>query len=185
MDLSAFAEHIGFLNPVKQCKLEALAEIPVGKWRRHRGGEATPNIGITQTVKSIEVTDEFVEMFDVVNSETARFSADGFVVHNSAAAMMKVAMLNCYQALERPFGKRISTRYGRIVTLWNSPNDIAHEVRLVMQVHDEMVWEVRKKIAQPFAEWVKNQMETAITGFRCPIVAETGIGPDLETAKGG
>lgn len=104
-------------------------------------------------------------------------------IQGSAAALIKIAMLNIHNELYRPFGDRISDRYGRIVTLWKSKNNMAHEVRLMMQVHDEVVFEVRNEIVDKFAPWLQKTMETAATGFLVPIVAEYGIGPTYEDAK--
>lgn len=103
-------------------------------------------------------------------------------IQGSAAALIKVAMRNIYRDLIRPHGYKRSTRYGRVLTCWKAPS-LAHEVRLIMQVHDELVFEVREEIAEPFSRWLRHKMETAITAFKIPIIAEAGIGPDVESAK--
>jgi DNA polymerase-1 len=105
-----------------------------------------------------------------------------YTIQGSAAALIKIAMRNIYRDLIRPHGYKRSTRYGRLLTCWGAPS-LAHEVRLVMQVHDELVFEVRQEIAVPFSKWLRHKMETAVTAFKIPIIAEAGIGPDVESAK--
>jgi hypothetical protein len=34
-------------------------------------------------VESVVITDEFIDMYDVIDSDSGRFMADGVVVHNS------------------------------------------------------------------------------------------------------
>jgi len=56
---------------------------------------------------------------------------------------------------------------------------------MLLQVHDELVFEVEKSEAHAFGKWVKNVMEAAIK-LRVPIVAEVKIGPnwqDMEKLK--
>lgn len=82
-DSAIFAKTIGFLNPVKQRKLEA---VTVSDKHQAKG------VGRVINVKSVEITDEFVPMYDVVNSESHTFSLEGLVTHNSEADMMKRAL---------------------------------------------------------------------------------------------
>jgi DNA polymerase-1 len=105
-----------------------------------------------------------------------------FTIQGGAAALIKIATRNISNALIRPHGYKVSNRYGRLLTCWGAAS-MAHEVRLVMQVHDELVFEVREEIAAPFAKWLQHMMETAVTGLSIPLVAEAGIGPDIESAK--
>lgn len=95
-----------------------------------------------------------------------------YTIQGSTAALIKIAMLNIYDELIRPHGFKVSKKYGRVLTLWRSNNNLAHEVRMVMQVHDEIVFEVREEIAEPFMKWVRYMMETAITGVSVPVIAE-------------
>ncbi|MBI2385854.1 MAG: DNA polymerase I [Elusimicrobia bacterium] len=56
---------------------------------------------------------------------------------------------------------------------------------MLLQVHDELVFECAKSEAPAFGAWVKKVMEAAIT-LRVPVVAEVKIGPnwqDMEKAK--
>ena len=56
---------------------------------------------------------------------------------------------------------------------------------LLLQVHDELVFEVEKAEAPAFGHWIKSEMEAAIK-LRVPVVAEVKIGPnwqDMEKLK--
>ncbi|MCR4295157.1 MAG: DNA polymerase, partial [Elusimicrobia bacterium] len=56
---------------------------------------------------------------------------------------------------------------------------------MLLQVHDELVFEVGKEEAHAFGKWVKGVMEEAIK-LRVPVVAEVKIGPnwqDMEKIK--
>lgn len=106
-----------------------------------------------------------------------------YTIQGSAGALIKKAMLDIYRELRRPFGYQVHPTYRRVVTLWGSDDNLAHEAQIVGQVHDELQCYARREIAEPFAKWVVHKMETAMTGFRVPIVAEAGIGLSMEDAK--
>ncbi|HKG12247.1 MAG TPA: DNA polymerase, partial [Pyrinomonadaceae bacterium] len=83
-DSQRFAEQIGFMNPAKQSKLAAVTP---------RGYVGDSEIyGRAVRVKSVEITGEMVEMYDVVDSDTERFMANGMITHNSSADIIKRAM---------------------------------------------------------------------------------------------
>ena len=77
-----FVERIGFADSSKNKKALAL---PIPK----RDGERIQGRSIK--VKNVVVTDEFIDMYDVVNSESGRFIANGLVVHNSACGCVPIA----------------------------------------------------------------------------------------------
>ena len=57
--------------------------------------------------------------------------------------------------------------------------------KLLLQVHDELVFEVREDAAERTAAAVKEVMEAACAPARTlsvPLVVETGFGTDWETA---
>lgn len=82
-------------------------------------------------------------------------------IQGSAADIMKLAMINIYKGLpERP---------------WVTP---------VMQIHDELIFEVPINRLEETARWVKATMETPIPGFDVPIIADAKAGPNWADAKG-
>jgi DNA polymerase-1 len=125
-DTPAFAAQIGFMNPAKQAKLSAV--VP----------EAFVNdseiYGRAVRVKSVEVTDEWVEMYDVMDSASERFMANGMVTHNSSADIIKRALRLLHDRLK------------------------GTEARVVNVVHDEVVVECPEEGAEEFARVVEKAM---------------------------
>lgn len=142
-DMPIFSARIGFMNPEKQAKADAVST---------RVNDMTYGRGVR--VKSVEFTDEWVDMYDVVNSETERFMANGLVVHNCNADMTKLALINLRAAL-RPY-----------------------DARTVNTVHDEIVVEARADQA----EEVKRIVEEAMLGAGQAILKEVPILADAAIA---
>ncbi len=82
------------------------------------------------------------------------------VVQGSAADMIKIAMLNVYRRLKRE----------------NRPS------KLLMQVHDELVFETPLATVEQEAEVVRQEMQNAMT-LRVPIKVEVGWGKNWEEGK--
>lgn len=59
--------------------------------------------------------------------------------------------------------------------------DTGMDARMLLQVHDELLFEVRPDAVEDFARLVRNEMETAAT-LSVPLVVETGIGPNWAEA---
>lgn len=56
------------------------------------------------------------------------------------------------------------------------------QARMLLQVHDELIFEVREDLAGKFATEIKNVMEAAYR-LRVPLIAETAIGRDWGSLK--
>ncbi|HTE17151.1 MAG TPA: DNA polymerase, partial [Armatimonadota bacterium] len=82
------------------------------------------------------------------------------VVQGSAADLIKVAMVNVQRRLDRE----------------NLP------VKLLLQIHDELVLEAPADAAEAHAEIVREEMERAMA-LRVPLKADVGIGRDWMSAK--
>lgn len=82
------------------------------------------------------------------------------VVQGSAADLIKVAMVNVQQRIERE----------------NLP------LRLLLQIHDELVLEAPAGEAEALAAAVREEMERAMT-LKVPLRADVGIGADWMSAK--
>ncbi len=63
------------------------------------------------------------------------------------------------------------------------PDALYGETRMIMQVHDELVFEVPAEVTlnHPIVQTIKHTMEAAMT-LRVPLVADVGIGPNWEAA---
>ena len=128
-DTPTFAEEIGFMNPSKQAKLAAVVpQAYVGDSEIY---------GRALRVKSVEVTGEWVEMYDVVDSASERFMANGLITHNSSADIIKRALRLLHDRLK------------------------GTEARVVNVVHDEVVVECPAEGAEEVSAVVKEQMEAA------------------------
>lgn len=82
-DVQKFYNLIGARHPKK---LERMKNIH--KELKH------PEYAMTTRIESIEVTDEYVDMYDIVDSESHQFVVNGVISHNSAASITLRAMLN-------------------------------------------------------------------------------------------
>lgn len=141
-DMPLFCRSIGFMNPAKQAKALEVAASPRNK-----------TYGRGVRVKSVEFTDEWIDMYDVVNSETSRFMANGLVVHNCNADMTKLALIYLRNALRD----------------WDA--------RTVNTVHDEIVVEARADIAEDVQHIVEDCMVRAAHYILkvVPMVAEASV----------
>ena len=144
-DTPAFAERIGFMNPAKQAKLSAVVpQAYVGDSEIY---------GRAVRVKSVEVTDEWVEMYDVVDSASEQFMANGLVTHNSSADIIKRALRLLHDRLK------------------------GTEARVVNVVHDEVVVECPADGAEEFAGMVEREMCAAGEEYvrAVPVKVETAV----------
>lgn len=82
-DNKLFEKYIGFLSETKRSKLANCEET-------FRDEHV---FGKCDIVQSVEITDEWVDMYDVCNTERGYFIANGVVTHNSAADMSKKALI--------------------------------------------------------------------------------------------
>ena len=82
-DNKSFEKYIGFISNGKKEKLSKAQDT-------YRDEHI---FGKCDLVDSVEITDEFVDMYDVCNTERGYYVANGFVTHNSAADMSKKALI--------------------------------------------------------------------------------------------
>lgn len=116
-----FASVIGFINKHKQELAESISTV--------RDGHTFDFRNVVK-IKSIEVTDEFVDMYDVCDTERGYFVANGLVVHNSASTVTKLAMINVSKDKEL--------------------NELGF--RLLICVHDELLGECPKENSERVAK---------------------------------
>lgn len=90
-------------------------------------------------IKSIKITNEYVDMYDVCNTKNGYFVANNLITHNSAADMSKLALVKIKK--DEELEKR--------------------GVKLIIPVHDEILIETPLR----YARYVKNRfaedMQTA------------------------
>ena len=121
-------------------------------------------------VDYVEITDEYIDMYDVCNTNNGYFIADGLVTHNSAADMSKMAM----------------------ISILNDPELIKRLVKIIIPIHDEIIIEVPLRFARytknRFAEDMKNAAKPKLTvPVSCDVVNSThwtGAEIDLDELLG-
>ena len=80
----------------------------------------------------------------------------------SAADLIKMAMVNIHQLINNKF----------------APGD----VKMILQVHDELVFEIKENLAQKTAKLLQTEMESAVK-LKVPIIAAIGIGNNWGECK--
>lgn len=115
-DSKLFAERIGFINNKKQ--KTALAKQSVKDNHIWQGLQVT-------TIKNITITNDFIDMYDVCNTEHGYFVVNGLITHNSAASLTKMAMVDIFRD---PILKECGAK-------------------LIITVHDEVLVECKEEYA--------------------------------------
>lgn len=140
-DIPIFAKEIGFINPSKQSKALQIKGT-------ERKGVAAYGKGVS--IRRNTPTDKYIEMYDVINSETNQFMANGLVVHNSACAdVLKMAVGKIYLDL------RAGKSYGPLI----------YDAHFILFVHDELVLTAKdehvpavEKIMVDNMQWAYNKL---------------------------
>lgn len=152
-----FLELIGFLSEDKQEKGESLYCI-----------EDEHVYGRCMLVESVEITDEYIDMYDVCNTDGGYFVADGLITHNTAADVYKLAVGRVFKRIckEGWLGKVLLTGF----------------------IHDELLGEVSVDI-DPM-KWLKvlrEEFEVKIADAQgnpwCPLYMGFGWGRNWYEAK--
>lgn len=90
-------------------------------------------------VQKVEITDEYINMYDVCNTNKGYFIANGLVTHNSSADMSKLAL--------------IKIRADELLK--------ERGVRTIIPVHDEILIEAPLRYARFVKKQFAHDMETA------------------------
>lgn len=117
-------------------------------------------------VESVEITDEYIDMYDVCNTDGGYYVADGIITHNTAADIFKIAMARLY--------------------LYIKKNNLFGKLYITNMVHDEVLCEVDVSKLNPnvvFKDIVRC-MSYHIDGFP-PLYVGGGFGMSWKNAKGG
>jgi hypothetical protein len=147
-DMPLFAEKVGFINRKKQTLAEGICT--------DRGVAA---YGRAVPVKTIEITDDYVPMYDVVNSSSGRFMCEGVVTHNSCADIVKRGMIE------------LAHRW-RGTSKW-----------MLLQVHDEILAEVDEGQAEQALREIKDVFENVVE-LTVPMRIDAHIADNWYEGKG-
>jgi DNA polymerase-1 len=84
VNLFTFAKNVGIWNEINLHRV-----LPDRKFKIY---EVLATRILTNTIKSVTITDELVEMYDVVDSDSFKFTANGLITHNTSADILKRAL---------------------------------------------------------------------------------------------
>lgn len=152
-DTQKFLDTIGFLNENKQLKASGI--------KCKRDGHIYKD---TLTVENVDITDEWVEMYDVCNTERGYYVADGLITHNTAADVFKIAMARLY--------------------LWIKQKKLFGFYFMMNMIHDEQLscFNVKKLDYKKVIADVTTCMQMEIKGFP-PFFVGAGLGMEWGSAK--
>lgn len=156
-DNERFLDTIGFLNQDKQDKGRTLKCV-----------EDEHTFGKCLLVESVEITDEYIDMYDVCNTDRGYYVADGVITHNTAADIYKTAVGRVFKRICREgwLGKVLFTGF----------------------IHDELLGECSNDINPGvFLKVLREEFEVKITNEDgtpwCPLYMGFGYGMSWYEAK--
>ena len=117
------------------------------------------------TVKSVEITDEYIDMYDVCNTDNGYYVADGIITHNTAADIFKIGVARNFTFIRR--------------------NHLFGDVLIINMIHDEQLIEVnvQKLNMQRVLAEVGENMQFKLPDFP-PLYIGAGVGKAWGYAKG-
>lgn len=123
------------------------------------------NESLTITVESVIITDEYIDMYDVCNTDNGYYVADGIITHNTAADIFKISVARNF--------------------MWIRNNNLLGKVIIINMVHDEQLMEIdcNSVNVQRALRDIVNNMEFKVEGFP-PLYVGAGIGMSWKDAKG-
>lgn len=116
-------------------------------------------------VKSVAITDEYIDMYDVCNTDNGYYVADGVITHNTAADIFKISVARNFMYIRE--------------------NHLQGLLLIINMIHDEQLFEVnvQKLNMQRVLADVGKNMQFKVEGFP-PLYIGAGIGPAWGKAKG-
>ena len=152
-DIQRFLDNIGFMNEDKQSKARTLV-----------CGRDQHIFGPCLVVESVKITDEYIDMYDVCNTEDGYYVADGIITHNTAADIFKIGVARNFMFLRE--------------------NNLFGKYFITNMVHDEQLVEISCDLnVQAILARLIHAMELHIEGFP-PLYVGAGIGHTWDEAKG-
>ena len=119
-------------------------------------------------VKSVEITDEYIDMYDVMNTERGYYVSDGIITHNCAADIYKMAVGRVFQRISKEgwLGKVLFSGF----------------------IHDELLGEVSTDInPMQFLKMLREEFEVKVANPDgtpwCPLYMGFGFGTSWYEAK--
>lgn len=116
-------------------------------------------------VESVEITDEYIDMYDVCNTDCGYYVADGIITHNTAADIFKISVARNFSYIRR--------------------NKLFGKFFIVNMIHDEQLMEVdvqHLNLIRIIAD-IGHNMQFKLDGFP-PLYIGAGVGKAWGYAKG-
>ena len=114
-------------------------------------------------VDSVEITDNYIDMYDVCNTDNGFYMADGVITHNTAADIYKMGVVSIFDMICR--------------------NGWLGKVLINAFVHDEILVEIHKSInPYEFLKYWREEYQVKLKGF-CKLYAGAGFGENWYVAK--
>ncbi len=132
-------------------------------WLKRNNIEVRTPIYNYNEIIEIEALDEFETTYTLSVAGSHRFDSEGVISKNTAADMIKKAMVEIDREIQ------------------NSKFKIQN-CCLMLQVHDELVFEVEEKEVKKIAEMVKEKMENALK-LSVPVIVDLKTGPNWGEMK--
>lgn len=153
-DNKRFLDLIGFINPDKQAagnKLECKKEEKL--------------FGRALVVESVEITDEYIDMYDVCNTDEGYYVADGIITHNTAADVFKISVARNFKFIR--------------------DNHLLGKILIINMIHDEQLFEIDTRYLniKKVITCIGKNMQFKIDGFP-PLYIGAGVGASWDDAKG-
>lgn len=153
-DNQKFVDEIGFISNSKQEKASKLHTVRENKM-----------FSGCLTVQSVEVTDEYIDMYDVCNTDGGYYVSDGIITHNTAADIFKISVARNFMYIRE--------------------NNLLGDLLIINMVHDEQLFEInaQKLNVQRVLRDIGQNMQFKVEGFP-PLYIGAGIGAAWAKAKG-
>ena len=110
--------------------------------------------GYVETIKGRKRILKDIDSQNAIVRGHAERNAINTPIQGSAADMIKIAMINIFEAME---AKKMKSK-------------------MLLQVHDELVFDIYKPELEEMKALIKDKMENAIPNLSVPIIAEMGEG---------
>ena len=152
-DNQKFLDMIGFINPEKQEKGRSLECVK----DEHVFGQIL-------IPKSVEITDEYIDMYDVCNTDEGYYVADGIITHNTAADVFKISVARNFKFIR--------------------DNHLLGKLLIINMVHDEQLFEIDTRYLniEKILACIGRNMQFKVEGFP-PLFIGAGVGESWDEAK--
>ena len=120
----------------------------------------------TLEVSKVEITEEWIDMYDVCNTDRGYYVANGVITHNTAADIFKISVARNFSFIRR--------------------NNLLGKVLIVNMIHDEQLMEIDCNTVNPLVCYknIADNMQFSVDGFP-PLFIGAGFGFNWNYAKGG